>query len=93
MEKQDNGFDQYILDVANNIDSKFLKKVTKNIYLNDDEISVLKKYDINYSSCTDFNNLLYLIDEVLNDSFDEINDLEEVAKNIAERNYYLYTNK
>ena len=82
-------FDDYVKNISNNIHHSFLKKVG-NIYLNEDEINVLKKYNINYESCVDYNSLLYLISEYLDD---ECDDLEEVSKNIAERKYYYFTNK
>lgn len=88
--EKDNHFEKYIEDVASNVHHSFLKKVG-NIYLNDDEIQILTKYNINYENCNDYNSLLYLIDEVL--YYDEYEDLELVSKDISERNYYFYTNK
>lgn len=93
MEELDKGFKQYIDNVASNIHTSFLKKINDSLYLNDDEIQILKKYKINYKSCNDYNSLLYLIDEILDDDYDDLSDLEELSRNIAERNYYMYTNK
>ena len=93
MEELDNNFRKYIDEVAKNIDTSFLKKINDKLYLNDNEISILDKYQINYKSCSDYNSLLYLIAEILEDSYDDLNDLEDLSKIIAERNYYLYTNK
>lgn len=88
--EKDNHFEKYIEDVTSNVHHSFLKKVG-NIYLNDDEIQILTKYNINYENCNDYNSLLYLIDEVL--YYNEYEDLELVSKDISERNYYFYTNK
>ena len=90
MDEQNKKFEKYVNEVANNVHHSFLKKVG-NIYLNDDEIQILTKYNINYENCNDYNSLLYLIDEVL--YYDEYEDLELVSKDISERNYYFYTNK
>ena len=90
MEKYDNEFEKYVSDVASTIHNSFLKKVG-NIYLNDDEINVLEKYNIDYKNCNDYNSLLYLIDDLL--EYEELEDLEIIAKDISERNYYIYTNK
>ena len=93
MEELDKDFKKYIDNVASNIHTSFLKKINDKLYLNDNELMILDKYKINYKSCSDYNNLLYLIDEILEDSYDDLSDLEEISRNIAERNYYQYTNK
>lgn len=85
--------DNYIKDVANNLQfDNQLTKINNNLYLNKKEEEVLQKYQINYKNC-DMNSLIYLIEDYLNDSFEEIPDLEEVSLNISERNYYQNTNK
>lgn len=88
--ENDNNFEKYVNEVASNIHHSFLKKIG-NLYLNDDEISILDKYNIDYKNCNDYNSLLYLIDDIL--EYDEYEDLEMISKDISERNYYLYTNK
>ena len=90
MLEQDKDFEQYIKSIE--INPQFLIKINNNIYLNENEINILKRYNINYESCHDFNELLYRIDEILEtDSCFE--DLDEISQNISERNYYLYTKK
>ena len=85
--------DNYIKDVANNLQfDNQLTKINNNLYLSKKEEEVLQKYQINYKNC-DMNSLIYLIEDYLNDSFEEIPDLEEVSLNISERNYYQNTNK
>lgn len=85
--------DNYIKDVANNLQfDNHLTKINNNLYLSKKEEDVLQKYQINYKNC-DMNSLIYLIEDYLNDSFEELPDLEEISLNISERNYYQNTNK
>lgn len=85
--------DDYIKEVANNLQfDNQLTKINNNLSLNKKEEEVLQKYQINYKNC-DMNSLIYLIEDYLNDSFEELPDLEEVSLNISERNYYQNTNK
>ena len=68
-----------------------LNKINDSLQLTNKEIEVLKKYNINYN--TDIKSLMFEIDEILNDSYDEYLDLEEVLDSISEFNYYHNTNK
>lgn len=84
-------------DIINSLDFELdeLKQVKKNIYLNNREIQILKMYDIDFQNCVDMNDLLFKIDNVLNDLYDnsDMEDLEWVSSSISERNYYMNTNK
>ena len=73
-------------------DSKFLKK-HGNIYISDEQLSVLKKYDIDINRYKDISELIYAIEEYINDSYDELDDLEWVSQTLSEYNYYNNTNK
>lgn len=68
-----------------------LNKINDNLYLTNKEIEVLEKYNIDYH--TDIKSLLFELDEILNDSYGEYTDLEEVSSSIQEFNYYHNTNK
>jgi len=68
-----------------------LNRINDKLYLTNKEIEVLEKYDIEYH--TSINDLLFKIDEILNDADGEYPDLEEVSNSIAEFNYYHNTNK
>lgn len=61
------------------------------LLLTNKEVTVLNRYNIEYSNCTNLSQLLYQIEEILNE--EQLEDLEEVSKDIAERNYYHNTNK
>ena len=73
-------------------ESNFLKK-HNNIYITDEQFNILKKYDINVDNYNNLSSLIYDIEEYLNDSYDELDDLEWVSQTLSEYNYYNNTNK
>lgn len=88
-----NNFDEIINSLDFELDE--LKQIKKNIYLNNREMQILKMYDIDFQNCVDMNDLLFKIDDVLNDLYDnsDFEDLEWVSSSISERNYYMNTKK
>ena len=62
------------------------------IYLSDDQIDVLKRYNIDYNNYGSLQSLIFGIEEVLNEEI-VAEDLEEVSQKLAELNYYNNTNK
>lgn len=70
----------------------FLKKYN-NIYISEEQIQILKKYDIDINKYVNLNELIYDIEECLNDSYDVLDDLEWVSQSLSEYNYYNNTNK
>ena len=66
-----------------------LNKINDDLYLTNNQIKVLEKYDINYH--TSIEQLLYNLEEILNE--EDYPDLEEVSDKIAEFNYYHNTKK
>lgn len=72
-------------------EKKFLKARKNGLLLSDEQVEVLERYNINYTSCLSNTELLCRIDTVLNEVDDY--ELECVAQEIAERNYYANTNK
>ena len=73
--------------------SNKLQKVNKNLMLTNKEIEVLSRYDINYSNCQNLKEVLFEIEEILNDMDIVDEDLDLVSASIAERDYYQNTNK
>lgn len=68
--------------------------VGNGLMLTNGEISVLKRFGINYLSCGSLKEILYKIDVVLKEDEDEdLEELDLVAAAIAERDYYQNTNK
>lgn len=88
--------EEYNIDkIINDIDfeGNMLKR-EGNLLLSNNEINVLERYDINYKKCMSMNELIYLIEDYLDNSYDDaLEDLEDVSASIAERNYYMNTNK
>ena len=71
-----------------------LKKHGKNILINDYEKSILLKYNINVLECNSIDEVLLLIDRIIDDLEDEeYDELDYIASVIAERKYYMETNK
>ena len=62
-----------------------------NLFLSDEQIEVLNKYKINYQEYTTVSSLIYAIDERL--SFEEIDELEDIASMPSEYQYYNEVNK
>ncbi len=75
-----------------NIEKSMLKRRDNGLLLSDENIEVLKKYDINFNDCTDLKMLIFKIEDVINnEETDE--DLEELSKILSERDYYCNTKK
>lgn len=86
--------EEHIKDIMNQLDfeSGSLQDCGNNILLTNYEISVLNKYKIDYKNCLNLKDIIFLIEKTLNEC-DESEDLEEVSQTIAERDYYVNTNK
>lgn len=85
------GFNLNEDDLVGN-ESTFLKK-HGNIYISDEQLNILKKYDINIDNYKSISELIYDIEEYLNDSYEVLDDLEWVSMTLSEYNYYNNTNK
>lgn len=82
--------DSLTKDVYN--DKSMIKMRGNGIYLSDNQIEVLKRYDIDYKKYVSLNSLIFEIEEILNEEVD-VSDLEEVSSRLSELNYYNNTNK
>ena len=65
----------------------------KNFYITKRQIEVLEKYDIDINKFNNIEDLLFDIEEYLNDTGLPADDLEWVSESLAEFNYYNNTNK
>ena len=61
------------------------------ILLTNREIDILNKYKINYKKCNSLKEILFEVEDILNDMVDE--ELDYISSTIAERDYYQNTNK
>ena len=73
-------------------DNKFLKQYN-NVYISEEQKNILDKYNINVYNYSSISSLIYDIEELLNNSIEELEDLEWVSQTISEYNYYNNTNK
>lgn len=73
-------------------EKSFLKRRENSLLLSDEDVSILKKYDINYLNVKDMKELLFIIDDILNENND-LTDLEELCLKLEEISYYNMTNK
>ncbi len=87
---EDINLENIVNDVYN--DKSFIKMRGNNIYLSDNDIEVLKRYNIDYKKYSSLSSLIFDLEEILNEQYD-IDDLEEVSKRLSEFNYYNNTNK
>ncbi len=79
--------------IKNLYDDKGMIKMCGNgIYLSDNDIEVLKKYNIDYHNYSSVGSLIFDIEEILNEEV-ELDDLEDLSKRLSELNYYNNTNK
>jgi len=78
-----------IIDI--NFDKKMHKKRDNGLLLSDEQIEVLNRYDIDYLKYNNISSLIYEIEEILNEEYNE--ELDKVSGELAEFNYYNNTNK
>lgn len=65
----------------------------KGLLLNKQDIEILNRYNFNYKEYSNLSNLIFDIDNYLNDTYDETEDLEEVLIRLSEIHYYNETKK
>lgn len=63
------------------------------VLLTNKEIEVLDRYNIEYKKCGSLKEIIFEIEEILNDDSFDCDDLELVSESISERDYYQNTNK
>ena len=85
--------DYNLNDLLNNIDfeSNRLVKINNKLYLTNYQIEILNKYNIDYKSLGNLSSIIYMAEEILEK--DDYEDLDEIIRELAERNYYENTNK
>lgn len=80
-----------IESLVNDIDfeKNSIAYINGEIVLTNKEVDLLKDLEINYQSYTSMSSLINAIDEVVEDD----PEIEEMLKDMQDRNYYLNTNK
>lgn len=80
------------INIEDLINEKYMHKQLENgLFLSDYQIEVLIRNGIDPYKCSSINELIYLIDEALED--DDEAELDAISKEIIEFNYYTNTNK
>ena len=72
-------------------ENSWLKKRENGLILSDYQVSILKLNGINYSKYGSLKEILFEINDILDEEENE--ELENVAKEIAENDYYNEVNK
>ncbi len=72
-------------------EKSFLKRRENGLMLSDNDIAILERNDINYLKYNSLSELLFQIEEVLEENDDS--ELEGLSIKLGEYNYYNYTNK
>lgn len=83
--------DDYINSVIDTLDKNVPRYRKNNIYLSEFQISVLKRFDIDYTKYNDIKSIIFEIEDILNNDNDP--ELEKVSLELSEFNYYNNTNK
>ncbi len=80
-----------IESLVNDIDfeKNSIAYIKGDIVLTNKEIEILKSLDINYESYISMSSLINALEEYIDDE----PELEEILKDMSDRNYYLNTNK
>lgn len=63
------------------------------LMLTNREVEVLDKYNINYKSCTTLKEIIFQIEDLIQDMDIVEEDLDYISGTISERDYYQNTNK
>lgn len=73
------------------VDNLLLKRRNNDFLFSDMQINTLKRYGIDYNNYNNLDELLFDIEEILNNSYDE--ELDLISSQIAELRYYKDTKK
>jgi hypothetical protein len=69
------------------------KDIGNGLMLTNREIEVLDRYNIKYNNCQSLKEILFEVEEVLNDMDIVDEELDYISSTISERDYYQNTNK
>lgn len=72
----------------NDIDKNMLSVQKNGLLLTTNQVDTLKRHSINIDKCSSLSEILYMLDDVGEDE-----ELEALAQDLAERNYYENTHK
>ena len=73
-----------------------LKKVNSKLFLDDYEMSVLDRYNIDYKNAKSIDEVILLVQMNLNSldyDDEEYDEIDDILDRLSERKYYFYTQK
>ena len=73
--------------------SNMLVNIGNGIMLTNREVEVLNRCGIDYKSCISLKEILYKIEDAIENEDYDIEELDYISSTIAERDYYQNTNK
>lgn len=79
------------LKLQHDAEYTMMKKIHENLYLSPEQVEILEQYNIDYHSCNNINELIFLLEGVIEDCEDDV--LINLADILAERDYYENYNK
>lgn len=79
------------LEVEINPDYTMMKRQKNGLYLSNEQIDILNNYNIDYLSCTSLSDLIYVLDQIYDETNDDI--VANLLDVLSERNYYENYNK
>lgn len=79
------------IDVEINPDYTMMKKVNDNLYLSEEQMEILKSYNIDYMKFSSLKDLIHELMEEIEENDDDV--LENLLDVLSERDYYENYNK
>lgn len=79
------------LDIEINPDYTMMKKVNGSLYLSEEQMEILKSYNIDYMKFDNLKDLIHELMEEIEENDDEV--LENLLDVLSERDYYENYNK
>ena len=79
------------IDVEINPDYTMMKKVNGNLYLSEEQMEILKSYNIDYMKFSSLKDLIHELMEEIEENDDDV--LENLLDVLSERDYYENCNK
>ena len=79
-----------ILNSINFKDNKLIK-INNNLYLTNNQIEILKRYNIDYETSNSLRDLMLKIENIID--YEDIEELELLLDKLSERQYYEETKK
>ena len=84
--------EEFNIDFINDIVESSIKKIKNDIYLSNNQLDTLRRYNIDCYKFNNLSSLIFEIENLLNNGIGDY-DLEQLSMDLAQINYYNNTNK